>query len=84
MEAMSEADVPKDHHENVRGLVERMTEHHHEAVLRREEEELAQAMDGAAFDLGADIAHPTPGHAAVGYDVVTDVGLDSEPPELRD
>ncbi|MGW9025108.1 hypothetical protein ACWGQ5_12915 [Streptomyces sp. NPDC055722] len=80
---MSEADVPKDHHENVRGLVERMTEHHHEAVLRREEE-LAQAMDGAAFDLGADIAHLTPGHAAVGSDVVTDVGLDSEPPELRD
>ncbi|MFD0508878.1 hypothetical protein ACFQ0G_50800 [Streptomyces chiangmaiensis] len=40
-------------------------------------------MDDAAFDLGTDIAHPTVGHAPVGFDADTDLALDNEPPELR-
>ncbi|MGW1160178.1 hypothetical protein ACWD5Q_28590 [Streptomyces sp. NPDC002513] len=84
MSEADEADAHEDHHHHgVRGLVERMGEHHREAVQRREDEELARAAESAGFDLGADIALPTPGGAAVGYDVEADVGLDNEPPELR-
>jgi hypothetical protein len=81
MWAMSEADSPGDHHHGVRDLVQRMNEHHRDAVRRREEEELERAAEGAGFDLAADVAHPTAGHGAVGYDVETDLGLDNEPPE---
>ncbi|MFF3905761.1 hypothetical protein ACFYZJ_07055 [Streptomyces sp. NPDC001848] len=80
---MSEADAPEGHHHGVRGLVQRMNEHHRDAVRRREEEELERAAEDAGFDLGADMAHPTVGPAAVGYDVEADLGLDNEPPELR-
>ncbi|KUJ58219.1 hypothetical protein ADL25_04425 [Streptomyces sp. NRRL F-5122] len=83
MTAMSEADAHEEAHDGVRGLVERMSEHHRDAVRRREDEELAHAVDDAAFDLGTDIAHPTVGHAAVGFDADTDLALDNEPPELR-
>ncbi|MFF4211850.1 hypothetical protein ACFYZE_21350 [Streptomyces sp. NPDC001796] len=78
---MSEADAPEDHHHGVRGVVQRMNEHHRDAVRRREEEELERAAEDAGFDLGADMAHPTVGHGAVGYDVEADLGLDNEPPE---
>ncbi|GGI94211.1 hypothetical protein [Streptomyces brasiliensis] len=71
------------HHPGVRGIVERIAEHHEQAVQRREEEALSEAAENAAFDLATDIAHSTPGHDPVGYDVETDLGFDEEPPELR-
>ena len=86
MWTMSEADVPdarESHNPGVRGLVERLSEHHRDAVRRRGEQELARDVEDAAFDLGADTAHPVAGHSAAGFDVEADVGRDNEPPELR-
>ncbi|MFJ4847107.1 MULTISPECIES: hypothetical protein [unclassified Streptomyces] len=81
---MSHDERPADgHHEGVRGLVARIAEHHWEAVRKHEEDELTETVDEAAFDLGADIAHPGAGHGPVGYDVETDLGREKEPPELR-
>ncbi|MER5910374.1 hypothetical protein ABT124_07685 [Streptomyces sp. NPDC001982] len=71
------------HRPGVRGIVERINEHHEQAVRRREEEALDEAAESAAFDLATDIAHPAPGHNPVGYDVEADLGFDEEPPELR-
>lgn len=81
---MSPDELPADgHHEGVRGLVARIAEHHWQAVRRHEEEEVTEAVDQAAFDLGADIAHPGAGHGQVGHDVETGLGRDKEPPQLR-
>ncbi|WP_055489113.1 hypothetical protein [Streptomyces sp. TP-A0356] len=60
-----------------------MSEHHKDAVRRREEDELRQDVEAATFDLGADMALPTVGHAEGGFDVEADVGRDNAPPELR-
>ncbi|MFF0223984.1 hypothetical protein [Streptomyces sp. NPDC004629] len=65
-----------DRHPHVRHLLERAAEHHHRARTEREEAALENAIDGAAFDLAADIAHPTAGQAEFGYDVDTDLGVD--------
>ncbi|MEU6089700.1 hypothetical protein ABZ865_23400 [Streptomyces sp. NPDC047085] len=53
-----------------------MAEHHRRAQSEHEEDSLAEAIDGATFDLGTDIAHPTAGHAESAYDVDTDLGID--------
>jgi hypothetical protein len=70
-------------HRFVHGIAERLAEHHEKALRRKEEEALTEAVENAAFDLGADISRPTAGHAVVGYDVEADLGTDKEPPELR-
>ena len=57
-------------------LKDRLTEHHRRARTEREEAELEEAVGAAAFDLGADIAHPAPDHAEAAYDVDTDIGVD--------
>jgi hypothetical protein len=81
---MSDSEAPSDHrHGHVRGIVERISEHHARAVRQREEEDLAEAVDEATFDLAADIGHPTVPHTAVGYDVEADIGIRNEPPEPR-
>ncbi|WP_405984197.1 hypothetical protein [Streptomyces sp. NBC_00872] len=79
---MSESERPHHHH-GIHGIVERLTEHHEQAARRREEEVLAEAAETAAFDLGADIAHPMAGHQPVGYDVEADLGIDEEPSRPR-
>ncbi|MEZ0074229.1 hypothetical protein [Planotetraspora sp. GP83] len=84
---MSEAESDHDHqhqHGHLRGIAERISEHHERAVQRREEDELVSAANQAGFDLGADIGHPTVRHTATTYDVETDIGFENEPPELRD
>jgi hypothetical protein len=80
---MSEADAHTSPSRGIRGFFERVNKHRQDTARRREEEELAKAAEGAAFDIATDIAHPTAGHAAVGFDVEIDVGVDNEPPELR-
>ncbi|MET7396084.1 hypothetical protein ABZS66_21580 [Dactylosporangium sp. NPDC005572] len=37
------------------------------------EDELAADADDAPFDLAADVAHPTPGHAGPAFDVARDI-----------
>jgi hypothetical protein len=82
---MSEAEPPEDHeHGLVHGIAERITGRRRRAEWRHEDEELASAAQHAGYDLGADIAHPVLGHAVAGYDLDTDIGIDNEPPELRD
>ncbi|MEW2516060.1 hypothetical protein [Streptomyces sp. NPDC046870] len=74
---MSSAEPGADtSHHHVRHLRERMTEHQRRARAEREESVLEDAIDGAAFDLAADIAHPTAGGSEPGYDVDTDLGVD--------
>ncbi|MFF3874892.1 hypothetical protein [Streptomyces sp. NPDC001978] len=63
-------------HPHIRHLMERMTEHHHRAQSKREESSLEDAIDGAAFDLAADIAHPTADRPEFRYDVDTDLGVE--------
>ncbi|MFE7972701.1 hypothetical protein [Streptomyces shenzhenensis] len=53
-----------------------MTEHHRRVRSEHEESALENAIDGAAFDLAADIAHPTAGQGEPGYDVDTDLGVE--------
>ncbi|NUS82011.1 MAG: hypothetical protein HOY75_04465 [Streptomyces sp.] len=53
-----------------------MTEHHRRAQAERAESALEDAVGEAAFDLGADIAHPTAGRAESGYDVDADLGVE--------
>ncbi|WP_328629962.1 hypothetical protein OHA88_11820 [Streptomyces sp. NBC_00353] len=80
---MSDAEQTNSrHHGHVRNIVERISEHHDHAARQREENEMAEAVGGAAFDLGADIGHPGVPHSAVGYNVDADLGTE-EPPELR-
>ncbi|GGS53804.1 hypothetical protein [Streptomyces cinerochromogenes] len=67
-------------HHRLRHLRERMAEHHRRARDEREESSLDDAIDAAAFDLAADIAHPVPGGPEPGYDVGTDLGVDPLPP----
>ncbi|MGW2033315.1 hypothetical protein [Streptomyces argyrophylli] len=67
---------PDTGHHHLRHLRERMAEHHRRAQAEREESALEDAIDGAAFDLAADIAHPTAGGPEPGYDVDTDLGVD--------
>ncbi|WP_327365431.1 hypothetical protein [Streptomyces sp. NBC_01217] len=71
------------HHHGIHGIVEQITEHHEQAARRREEKALVEAAEGAAFDLGTDIAHPTAEHNSVGYDIEADLGFDEEPSQLR-
>ncbi|MFF8727008.1 hypothetical protein ACF073_11015 [Streptomyces sp. NPDC015171] len=66
----------KGGHARLRHLKERLAEHHRRARAEHEEAELDGAVDGAAFDLGTDIAHPTLGGAESGYDVDMDLGVD--------
>ncbi|MEV5958274.1 hypothetical protein AB0M11_31715 [Streptomyces sp. NPDC051987] len=61
-------------------LRERCTEHHRQARVAREETDLAEAVETAAFDLGADIAHPAPAHAEAAYDIDTDLGAGPRQP----
>ncbi|KUN03385.1 hypothetical protein AQI95_23045 [Streptomyces yokosukanensis] len=65
-----------DRHPHIRNIVERVTEHHRRVRAEREESSFENAIDGAAFDLATDIAHPTAGPAEFGYDVDTDLGVD--------
>ncbi|MEU9343669.1 hypothetical protein AB0D74_20915 [Streptomyces sp. NPDC048278] len=65
-----------DGHPRLRHLRDQLTEHHRRATAEREGAELAEAVGSAAFDLGADIAHPAPDHAEAAYDVDTDIGVD--------
>ncbi|MFH9088680.1 hypothetical protein [Streptomyces sp. NPDC017673] len=67
---------PDTGHHHLRHLRERMAEHHRRARAEQEESALEDAIDGAAFDLAADIAHPTAGGPEPGYDVDTDLGVD--------
>ncbi|MFJ8601867.1 hypothetical protein ACIREM_24755 [Streptomyces shenzhenensis] len=67
---------PADRHPHLRHLVERVTEHHRRVRSEHEESALENAIDGAAFDLAADIAHPTAGQGEPGYDVDTDLGVE--------
>jgi uncharacterized protein YjiS (DUF1127 family) len=70
-------------HGHIRNLAERLARHHEQIESRREEEELADAIGTAAFDLGSDIGHPTPTEGPVGYDGDRDLGLEKEPPNLH-
>jgi hypothetical protein len=82
---MSDGGSHPEHHEgHLRGLVERINEHHDRAVQHRQEDDLARAADQAGFDLGADIGHPTPQHRAASFDIDGDIGIENEPPELRE
>ncbi|MER7840702.1 hypothetical protein ABTY98_33605 [Streptomyces sp. NPDC096040] len=76
---------PSEHdgHPHLRHLKEQLTEHHRQARAEHEDAELEEAIDTAAFDLGADIAHPAAGHTASGYDVDTDIGVDPHQPAGR-
>ncbi|MFF4961042.1 hypothetical protein [Streptomyces sp. NPDC001222] len=67
-------------HPHIRHIMDRMSEHHRRAQSEREEAALEDAIDGAAFDLGADIAHPAAGHGESGYDVDTDLGVQPQEP----
>lgn len=63
-------------HPHIRHIMERMTEHHRRAQAERAESALEDAVGEAAFDLAADIAHPTAGRAESGYDVDADLGVE--------
>ncbi|MGW1006107.1 hypothetical protein [Streptomyces sp. NPDC002520] len=63
-------------HPHIRHIVERMAEHHRRVRAEHEEAALEEAIEGAAFDMGADIGHPTPGQGETGYDVDTDLGIE--------
>ncbi|MFJ8787825.1 hypothetical protein [Streptomyces sp. NPDC102462] len=63
-----------DRHPHVRHLLERAAEHHHRVQAEREEAALENTIDAAAFDLAADIAHPTAGQTEPGYDIEADLG----------
>jgi hypothetical protein len=65
-----------DRHPHVRHMMEKVAEHHRRVQSEREESALENAIDGAAFDLATDIAHPTAGQAESGYDVDTDLGVE--------
>ncbi|WP_258575380.1 hypothetical protein [Streptomyces shenzhenensis] len=69
-----------DGHPLLRHLKEQLAEHHRQSRAEREEAELAETVGTAAFDLGADIAHPAPNHAEAAYDVDTDLGVDPRRP----
>jgi hypothetical protein len=84
MAVMSDAEPhPNHHHGPLHGLADLISEHHDRVVRRHEEEALEEAADQAAFDLAADIGHPTVLHTPVGYDVESDIGIENEPPQLR-
>lgn len=65
-----------DRHPHLRHITDAMAEHHRRVLAEREEAALDDAIDGAAFDLGTDIAHPAVGQGESGYDVDTDLGVD--------
>ncbi|WP_406441639.1 hypothetical protein OHB00_37665 [Streptomyces sp. NBC_00631] len=78
---MTTDDPPEpDGHPGLRRLTDRFTRHQLRARAGREETEPAEAVRTAAFDLGADIAHPAPGHAEAAHDVGTDIGVDPRRP----
>jgi hypothetical protein len=69
----------EERHGIVRGIADHLRHHHDRDA------ELASDSEVAGYDLDTDLAHPTPHHEEVaGFDVGTDIGLDNEPPELRD
>lgn len=70
---MSDDEAPQSHW-HLRDIGERISEHHRHTEQDREEEELSEAADEAGFDLGADLAHPTPRPAAESYDIDADLG----------
>ncbi|MEU2227334.1 hypothetical protein [Streptomyces sp. NPDC018347] len=72
----AEPDAPEPEHDplHLRQLKERLGEHHRRARAEREEAALENAIEGATFDLGADIARPAAGHEETGYDVDADLG----------
>lgn len=63
-------------HPHIRHIMERMAEHHRRAQAERAESALEDAVGEAAFDLAADIAHPTAGRAESGFDVDADLGME--------
>ncbi|MEU6497308.1 hypothetical protein ABZ890_44325 [Streptomyces sp. NPDC046984] len=63
-------------HSHFQHIVERMTEHHRRAQSTRQESSLEDTISEAAFDLGADIAHPTAARTEVGYDIEADLGVE--------
>jgi hypothetical protein len=71
------------HQGHLRGLADRIHEHHERAVHLREEEALAEAADQAGFDLETDIGHPTTHHPAA-FDMDTDIGMERDTREPGD
>ncbi|MEV7186850.1 hypothetical protein [Kitasatospora sp. NPDC093102] len=65
-----------DRHPHIRHIREKVAEHHRRVQAEREESALKDAIGGAAFDLAADVAHPTARQAESGYDVETDLGVE--------
>ncbi|QRP49318.1 hypothetical protein [Amycolatopsis sp. FDAARGOS 1241] len=61
-----------------------MIERHHHRHQPDERAGLAEAAEHAGFDLGTDVAQPVAGHEHTAFDAETDLGVDGEPPELRD
>ncbi|MER6566781.1 hypothetical protein ABT288_11415 [Streptomyces sp. NPDC001093] len=72
----AEESNPADRHPHIRNIVEKVTEHHRRVQEEHEESAFENAIDGAAFDLATDIAHPTAGQAEFGYEVDTDLGVE--------
>jgi hypothetical protein len=72
-----------DGHPRLRHLKDQLTEHHRRAKAEREEAELEEAIETAAFDMGTDLAHPAPDHAEAAYDVDTDIGVDPRRPPAQ-
>ncbi|MER5795258.1 hypothetical protein [Streptomyces sp. NPDC001980] len=74
----SEPSEPSAHdsHPRLRHLKDQLTAHHRRAKAEREEAELEEAIETAAFDMGTDIAHPAPDHTDAAYDIDTDIGVD--------
>ncbi|MEW2499849.1 MULTISPECIES: hypothetical protein [unclassified Amycolatopsis] len=61
-----------------------MIERHHHRHESDENDGLAEAARHAGFDLGTDIAQPVAGHDHNAFDAEVDLGVDGEPPQLRD
>jgi hypothetical protein len=82
MGRMSDAEPRAEHG---RGPVRRIVDHlrHHRDEGSAVDDELTRDAELAGYDLGADLAHPSPRHEIAGFDVDTDIGRENEPPELR-
>jgi hypothetical protein len=85
MAAMTGTDSDSDERRGlVRGIADHLR-HRHDRDSVPDDTELARDAEVAAYDVDKDLAHPTSHRAEVaGFDVGTDIGLDNEPPDLRD
>ncbi|MGW3729321.1 hypothetical protein [Streptomyces sp. F001] len=77
-----ETSTPDLRHGPIRRIVDLLSTHHERAKLQHQEADLADSIATAAFDLGADIAHPAAlPHQRVGFDAESDLGIVKQPPE---